>query len=115
MANRVLCATLSIPLPPSRFSIDQLLESNESEKKRHLAFLLNLPSPPTRASLVKDLVGVCLAIINNILREPLYDQHTIPLGVPVTLGRRSTILCVVEQYYGCVNKEKYGHTILITN
>lgn len=56
MADRVICSTLSIPLPAHRFSIDQLLESNESEKRRRLASLLNLPSPPTRASLVKDLV-----------------------------------------------------------
>ena len=60
MANRVLCSTLAIPIPPTRYSIDQLLESNDAEKRRRLASLLSLssvPTPPTRATLVKDLVG----------------------------------------------------------
>ena len=58
MANRVLCSTLSIPIPPTRYSIDQLLESNDGEKRRRLASLLSLSTPPTRASLVKDLVCI---------------------------------------------------------
>ncbi|KAF6024761.1 EIF3A [Bugula neritina] len=59
IANRVLCSTLSIPIPPTRYLIDQLLESNDAEKRRRLASLLSLasvPTPPTRASLVKDLI-----------------------------------------------------------
>ena len=65
MANRVVCATLSIPIPPTRYSIDQLLESNDTEKRRRLASLLSLSAPPTRASLVKDLV--CVYFITRLL------------------------------------------------
>ena len=59
MASRVLCATLAIPIPPSRNAIGNLLVLDESavEKQRKLATLLMLPNPPTRQSLVKDLVS----------------------------------------------------------
>ena len=59
MASRVLCATLAVPIPPSRNAIDQLLETKETtmEKQRRLATLLMLTSPPTRQGLIKDLVG----------------------------------------------------------
>ena len=59
MANRVVCATLAIPIPASRNAVDNLLVMDESgmEKQRRLATLLMLPNPPTRQSLVKDLVS----------------------------------------------------------
>ena len=59
MASRVLCATLAIPIPPSRNVIGNLLVLDESavEKQRKLATLLMLQTPPTRQSLVKDLVS----------------------------------------------------------
>ncbi|KAI8789964.1 eukaryotic translation initiation factor 3 subunit A isoform X2 [Biomphalaria glabrata] len=58
MASRVLCATLAIPIPPTRNVIGNLLVMDEStiEKQRKLATLLMLQTPPTRQSLVKDLV-----------------------------------------------------------
>ncbi|XP_065925615.1 eukaryotic translation initiation factor 3 subunit A isoform X3 [Magallana gigas] len=58
MASRVLCATLAVPIPASRNTIDQLLETNEAtmEKKRRLATLLMLNNAPTRQSLIKDFV-----------------------------------------------------------
>ncbi|PVD29624.1 hypothetical protein C0Q70_08879 [Pomacea canaliculata] len=58
MADRLLCATLAIPIPASRNAVDNLLVMDESgiEKQRRLATLLMLPCPPTRQSLVKDLV-----------------------------------------------------------
>ena len=57
-----MCATLAIPIPPTRYSIDQLLESNDKEKRRRLASLLSISAPPTRASLVKDLVRTVFGI-----------------------------------------------------
>lgn len=59
MASRVLCATLAIPIPPSRNVIGNLLVMDESavEKQKKLATLLMLQTPPTRQSLVKDLVS----------------------------------------------------------
>ncbi|CAG5135673.1 unnamed protein product [Candidula unifasciata] len=58
MASRVLCATLAIPIPPTRNVIGNLLVMDESamEKQRKLATLLMLQTPPTRQTLVKDLV-----------------------------------------------------------
>ena len=71
MANKVVCATLAIPIPVSRNAVDSLLVMDESgmEKQRRLATLLMLPSPPTRQSLVKDLVRstshYCLSLCMN--------------------------------------------------
>ena len=58
LASRVLCATLAIPIPPSRNQIDQVLEMDEStaDKQRRLALLLGLQNPPSRQQMVKDLV-----------------------------------------------------------
>ncbi|CAM1317879.1 EIF3A (predicted), partial [Pycnogonum litorale] len=58
MATRVTMATLAVPLPPARSEVDRFLETDESvvEKNRKLAALLGLTNPPTRMSLVKDLI-----------------------------------------------------------
>ncbi|ELU00557.1 hypothetical protein CAPTEDRAFT_162196 [Capitella teleta] len=54
LASRVMCATLAIPIPHTE---DQLLQDdNALEKKKRLANLLGMQNPPTRATLVKDLV-----------------------------------------------------------
>ena len=70
MANRVVCATLAIPIPASRNAVDNLLVMDESgmEKQRRLATLLMLPNPPTRQSLVKDLVSA-VVFLNNLKKE----------------------------------------------
>ncbi len=59
MSSRVLCATLAVPIPASRNQIDTQLEMDDvtMDKQRRLATLLGLQNPPTRASLMKDLVG----------------------------------------------------------
>ncbi|XP_067937893.1 eukaryotic translation initiation factor 3 subunit A-like isoform X2 [Watersipora subatra] len=80
MANRVLCSTLSIPIPPTRYSIDQLLESNDAEKRRRLASLLSLsavPNPPTRASLIKELMR------NNVLQYTSPEIKSMYLSLEV--------------------------------
>ncbi|XP_064630088.1 eukaryotic translation initiation factor 3 subunit A-like [Lineus longissimus] len=58
MASRVLCATLAIPIPPNRDKLDALIDQEIStlDKQRRLATLLGLQNPPTRISLIKDLV-----------------------------------------------------------
>merc|ERR1712168_1209083 len=58
LSSRVVCATLAIPIDASRKQVDQLLEMDESfaDKQRRLATLLMLNAPPTRASLIKDLI-----------------------------------------------------------
>lgn len=58
MASRVVCATLSIPIPPTRPEIDKLVDTEENvieNHQRNLASLLGLTSAPTRSSLIKDL------------------------------------------------------------
>lgn len=75
MASKVLCATLAVPIPPSRNAIDQLLETNEStmEKQRRLATLLMLNSPPTRQGLIKDLVKYNIIQFVNPELQNLYN------------------------------------------
>lgn len=58
MASRVLLATLAIPLPSAHPEFDRFIETDKSplEKAQKLAVLLTLNQPPTRSSLLKDLV-----------------------------------------------------------
>ena len=60
MSTRVLLATLSIPITPERTDIARLLDMDGIivEKHRRLATLLGLQSPPTRQSLINDMVIV---------------------------------------------------------
>ena len=57
LSTRLLLATLAIPIPPNRSSIDECLDQDEitQEKLKRLSSLLNLTQPPTRLSLLKDL------------------------------------------------------------
>lgn len=63
MASRVLLATLAIPLPSAHPEFDRFIETDKSpsEKAQKLAVLLTLNQPPTRSSLLKDLVSNCTA------------------------------------------------------
>lgn len=58
MSTKVLLATLSIPITPERTDIARLLDMDGIivEKHRRLATLLGLQSPPTRQSLMNDMV-----------------------------------------------------------
>ncbi|XP_066260202.1 eukaryotic translation initiation factor 3 subunit A-like [Euwallacea similis] len=58
MACRVLVATLAISLPSARPEFDRFIETDESplEKAQRLAIILGLTQPPTRASLLTDLL-----------------------------------------------------------
>lgn len=59
MSTRVLLATLSIPITPERTDIARLLDMDGIivEKQRRLATLLGLQAPPTRISLINDMVN----------------------------------------------------------
>lgn len=59
MASHVLVATLAIPLPSAHPEYDRFIETDKSplEKAQRLALLLELPQPPTRASLLKEIVS----------------------------------------------------------
>nr|XP_020642120.1 eukaryotic translation initiation factor 3 subunit A isoform X1 [Pogona vitticeps] len=58
MSTRVLLATLSIPITPERTDIARLLDMDGIivEKQRRLATLLGLQAPPTRITLINDMV-----------------------------------------------------------
>ncbi|XP_066260219.1 eukaryotic translation initiation factor 3 subunit A-like [Euwallacea similis] len=72
MACRVLVATLAILLPSAHPEFDRFIETDESplEKAQRLAILLGLTQPPTRASLLTDLV---LVNIVNMATLQLHD------------------------------------------
>lgn len=58
MASHVLVATLAIPLPSAHPEYDRFIETDKSplEKAQRLAVLLGLSQPPTRASLLKEIL-----------------------------------------------------------
>ncbi|MEQ2188148.1 Eukaryotic translation initiation factor 3 subunit A, partial [Goodea atripinnis] len=91
MSTRVLLATLSIPITPERTDIARLLDMDGIivEKHRRLATLLGLQSPPTRQSLINDMVRFNL--LQYVLPEvkELYnwlevDFHPLKLSGRVT-------------------------------
>ena len=59
-ASQVLLATLSIPIAPVPSEIDRFLEIDNTsrDKARRLAALLRIATPPTRASLLHDMVCI---------------------------------------------------------
>lgn len=75
MSTRVLLATLSIPITPERTDIARLLDMDGIivEKHRRLATLLGLQSPPTRQSLINDMVRErsFLKCVDNISKYSL--------------------------------------------
>ncbi|RZB39620.1 eukaryotic translation initiation factor 3 subunit A [Asbolus verrucosus] len=75
MACRVLIATLSIPLPSAHPEFDRFIETDKSplEKAQRLAVLLGLFQPPTRASLLKDLVRVNVVNLASPQLQDLYN------------------------------------------
>jgi len=86
MASRVLCATLAIPIPPSRNVIGNLLVLDEAavDKQRKLATLLMLQTPPNRQNLVKELAKLgCLQYVHpeimNLYKFLEQDFHPLSL------------------------------------
>lgn len=59
MASHVLVAALAVPLPSAHPEYDRFIETDKSplEKAQRLAVLLGLAQPPTRASLLKEIVS----------------------------------------------------------
>ncbi|XP_063981137.1 eukaryotic translation initiation factor 3 subunit A [Diachasmimorpha longicaudata] len=75
MANRVLLATLSIPLPSAHPEFDRFIETDKSplEKAQKLAILLGLSQPPTRASLLRDVVRLNVVNLASPQLQDLYS------------------------------------------
>ncbi|CAD7083732.1 unnamed protein product [Hermetia illucens] len=75
MASHVLIATLSIPLPSAHPEFDRFIETDKSplEKAQKLAVLLGLNQPPTRVSLLKDVVRLNVV---NLAAEQFTNLYT---------------------------------------
>jgi len=116
MASRVLCATLAVPIPPSRNVIGNLLVLDESvlEKQRKLAKLLMLQTPPTRQSLVKDLVkNNCIPFVQPELQQ-LY-QHLEVEFQPLSLYKKvKPIIEVIQQNDDLSQYVKHLEDIIVT-
>uniref|UniRef100_A0A8C8VMH4 Eukaryotic translation initiation factor 3 subunit A n=1 Tax=Pelusios castaneus TaxID=367368 RepID=A0A8C8VMH4_9SAUR len=91
MSTRVLLATLSIPITPERTDIARLLDMDGIivEKQRRLATLLGLQAPPTRITLINDMVR--FNVVQHVVPEvkELYnwlevDFHPLKLCSRVT-------------------------------
>ncbi|KPP72372.1 eukaryotic translation initiation factor 3 subunit A-like [Scleropages formosus] len=78
MSTRVLLATLSIPITPERTDIARLLDMDGIivEKHRRLATLLGLQAPPTRQSLINDMVSSTFQYCQNVRFNLL--QYVVP-------------------------------------
>ena len=70
----VLLAAMAIPLPSSHPEFDRFIETEKSamEKLGRLAALLNLPKPPTRSGLFKELVRCG---VMSVVSPELQDLH----------------------------------------
>ncbi|XP_013378702.1 eukaryotic translation initiation factor 3 subunit A [Lingula anatina] len=116
MASRVLCATLAVPILPSRNPIDQLLEvdSTTLEKQRRLATLLGLQTPPNRTALIKDLVKYSMLQhvhpeVQNLYRWLEVDFH------PLKLSQRvASSMEYIENNEDLCQYESALHEITIT-
>lgn len=69
-ASQVLLATLAVPIEPIPSEADRFLEvdDNSRDKARRLAALLRMDTPPNRASLMKDMVGMGKAVVKLRVR-----------------------------------------------
>ena len=75
MANKVLLATLSIPLPSAHPEFDRFIETDKTpqEKAQKLAVLLGLSQPPSRSSLIKDIVRLNVVNLASPHLQNLYS------------------------------------------
>lgn len=94
MACRVLLATLSIPLPSAHPEFDRFIETDKSplEKAQRLATLLGLPQPPTRASLLKDIVRVNVVTLASKQLQDLYNWLEVEFHPLLLCERVNTVI-----------------------
>lgn len=94
MACRVLIATLSIPLPSAHPEFDRFIETDKSplEKAQRLAILLGLLQPPTRASLLKDIVRVNVVNLATPQLQNLYTWLEVDFHPLLLCARVNTVI-----------------------
>lgn len=102
MATHVLIAILSIPLPSAHPEFDRFIEADKSplEKAQKLATLLGLQQPPTRASLMKEMVRLNVPQLVQEEYRNLYNWLEIDFN-PLNLCKRvQTIVDIIESIPG---------------
>ncbi|KAL5284743.1 EIF3A family protein [Megaselia abdita] len=89
MASHVLIATLSIPLPSAHPEFYRFIETDKTpmEKAQKLALLLGLPQPPTRASLIKEVLRLNVNLMASEDIGNLYNWLEIEFD-PLNLCQR---------------------------
>ncbi|XP_044754026.1 eukaryotic translation initiation factor 3 subunit A [Coccinella septempunctata] len=99
MACRVLLATLSIPLPSAHPEFDRFIETDKSplEKAQKLGVLLGLFQPPTRASLLKDLVRVNVVALATTQLQDLYNWLEVEFHPLLLCTRVQTVIKSISQ------------------
>ena len=111
MASRVVAATLSMPIPPTRPEIDKLVDTEENvveNHQRNLASLLGLTAAiPTRASLIRDLKR--MGVLNYAYDElkQLYNDLEVEF-LPLTLCKKvETVIEFMEKCESCPELKLY--------
>ncbi|XP_001359597.3 eukaryotic translation initiation factor 3 subunit A [Drosophila pseudoobscura] len=98
MAAHVLLATLSIPLPSAHPEFDRFIEADKSplEKAQKLAVLLGLPQPPTRVSLIREVVRLNVPQLVSEDFRNLYNWLEVDFN-PLNLCKRiQSIVDIIE-------------------
>lgn len=98
MANRVLLATLSIPLPSAHPEFDRFIETDKSplEKAQKLATLLGLTQPPTRVHLLKDIARLNVVSLASPQLQELYSWLEVEFHPLELCGRVDSVIQTLQ-------------------
>ncbi|KAH8369193.1 hypothetical protein KR009_003794 [Drosophila setifemur] len=98
MAAHVLLATLSIPLPSAHPEFDRFIEADKSplEKAQKLAVLLGLPQPPTRVSLIREVVRLNVPQLVSEDFRNLYNWLEVEFNPLNLCNRIQSIIDIIE-------------------
>ncbi|XP_013781691.1 eukaryotic translation initiation factor 3 subunit A-like [Limulus polyphemus] len=110
MASRVVVATLAIPMPPNRPEIDRLVETDENiidKNNRMLATLLGLSNPPTRSSLVKDLLRFGVIQYAHPHLQDLYRWLEVEFHPLKLCNRVSQCIDFLNKWEDCPDLKQY--------
>ncbi|XP_026680344.1 eukaryotic translation initiation factor 3 subunit A-like [Diaphorina citri] len=98
MASLVLLATLSVPLPSAHPEFDRFIETDKSplEKAQKLSILLGLQQPPTRQSLLKDIVRLNIISLAAPPYQNLYSWLEVEFNPLELTSRVASLLPNLE-------------------